>query len=125
MTKRVRILVVEDNALNRELFVAMLEPEGYELLLAADAREGLDKASSEEPDLVLMDIGLPIIDGLEATRRLRENPATALIRVIMVSAHALEGDRQRAEEAGCDGFVSKPIRRQDLLEEIRRQLAAS
>jgi len=125
MTKRVRILVVEDNALNRELFVAMLEPEGYELLLAADAREGLDKASSEEPDLVLMDIGLPIIDGLEATRRLRENPATALIRVIMVSAHALEGDRQRAEEAGCNGFVSKPIRRQDLLEEIRRQLAAS
>jgi len=125
MTKRVRILVVEDNALNRELFVAMLEPEGYELLLAADAREGLDKARSEEPDLVLMDIGLPIIDGLEATRRLREDPATALIRVIMVSAHALEADRQRAEEAGCNGFVSKPIRRQDLLEEIRRQLAAS
>jgi CheY-like chemotaxis protein len=122
---KAKILVVEDNPLNRELFAAMLEPEGYEVVMAADAREGIDLAISEAPDLVLMDIGLPVIDGLEATRRLRQTAATAGLKIVVVSAHALESDRRRAEAAGCDGFVTKPIRRAELLLEIRRHLVTS
>jgi len=117
-----RILIVEDNALNRALYEAMLRPEGFELTMATTAQEGLQLAESERPEIILMDIGLPVIDGLEATRRLRENPGNRAIRILAVSAHALEGDRQRAEAAGCDGFVSKPIHKPTLLAEIRRQL---
>jgi two-component system, cell cycle response regulator DivK len=117
-----RILIVEDNELNRALYEAMLRPEGYELTMATTALEGLQLAESERPEVILMDIGLPVIDGLEATRRLRENPGNRSIRILAVSAHALEGDRQRAAAAGCDGFVSKPIHRATLLAEIRRQL---
>lgn len=117
-----RILIVEDNALNRALYEAMLGPEGYELTLATTALEGLELALLERPEVILMDIGLPVIDGLEATRRLRENPANRSIRILAVSAHTLEGDRQRAVAAGCDGFVSKPIHKGTLLAEIRRQL---
>jgi CheY-like chemotaxis protein len=117
-----RILIVEDNELNRALYEAMLRPEGYELTMATTALEGLQLAESERPEIILMDIGLPMVDGLEATRRLRENPANRSIRILAVSAHALEGDRQRAEAAGCNGFVSKPIHKPTLLAEIQRQL---
>lgn len=107
---RTRILVVDDNALNRKLAGDLLELEGYEVTYAEDADQALRAlAGARLPDLVLMDIALPGMDGLTLTRRIRADPRTALILVVAVTAYAMKGDEQKARDAGCNGYITKPI----------------
>ena len=105
----VRVLVVDDNPLNLELASAMLHMAGIQTLSATDADAGLALARREQPDIVLMDVQMPRVDGIEATRRLKADPATAAIPVIAFTAFAMAGDEARFLAAGCDGFISKPI----------------
>jgi CheY-like chemotaxis protein len=119
-----KILVVEDNAFNRDLIQRFLEPEGFAVVVAHDGADGLARANSEQPDLVLMDMSLPVVDGWEATRRLKANPATARIPVIALTAHAMIGDREKALDAGCDDYDTKPIDIDRLLAKIRALLSA-
>jgi two-component system, cell cycle response regulator DivK len=116
-----RILIVEDVELNRDLLVQLLEDE-YELASAVDGAAGVEKAASERPDLILMDLSLPVIDGWEATRRIKANATTAAIPVIALTAHAMSGDEERAREAGCDDFMTKPIDEDLLFSKLRRWL---
>jgi two-component system, cell cycle response regulator DivK len=104
-----RILVVEDNPLNLELVRDILTAEGYEVLEAADGAAGVAIAALEHPALILMDLQLPRLDGLEATRLMRADPRLADIPILAVTAHAMKGDDDKAREAGCDGFITKPI----------------
>ena len=104
-----RILVVEDSPDIRALIRMLLEPAGHEVLAAADGREGVEASRREWPDLVLMDLSLPVLSGWEAARQIKSDPATSHITVLAVTAHAMQGDRDRALAAGCDGFLSKPI----------------
>jgi two-component system cell cycle response regulator DivK len=122
MTRPATILVVEDHPLNRELTEAMLLRAGYTVLMAGDAETGLACATTDHPDLILMDIELPGLDGLEATRRLKADPCTADIPVLAVTAYAMRRDEERALGAGCDGFVTKPVERQLLLATVERFL---
>jgi two-component system cell cycle response regulator DivK len=117
---RGRVLLVEDHPLNRELAEAILTRAGYEVLVAQDGESGLAAARSEQPDLILMDIELPGLDGLEATRRLKADPTLRLIPVLALTAYAMRGDEQRAQAAGCDGYLTKPIDRVTLLEAVER-----
>ena len=112
------ILIVEDNELNRDMLSRRLERRGFEISLAVDGQEGVDKVGALQPDLVLMDMDLPIIDGWEATRQCKNNDATKHIPVIALTAHALAEHRQQAEEAGADDFDTKPIDMPRLLEKI-------
>ena len=118
-----RILIVEDNATNRRLAVLILETAGHTVLSAADAEAGLTVAREERPDLILMDIQLPGMDGLEATALLKGDDATRAIPVIALTALAMIGDEERIRAAGCDGYVAKPMRYQELLATIAAQLA--
>jgi two-component system, cell cycle response regulator DivK len=102
-----RILLVEDNDMNRDMLSRRLVRNGYEVFLAMDGRQGVDMAFSERPDLILMDLSLPVIDGWEATRRIKANDATRRIPVIALTAHAMAGDREKAIEVGCEDFRSK------------------
>ena len=120
-----RILVVEDNAANLKLVVLMLEGKGYEVLQAEDAETGLRIAREEAPQLILMDMHLPGMDGLAATRLLKGDPATREIKVVALTALAMSGDRERIEAAGCDGYLSKPFHYQQLLETVERSLGPS
>jgi CheY-like chemotaxis protein len=104
----IRILLVEDNEMNRDVLSRRLQRRGFEVLLAADGAEGISKAKAEAPDLVLMDMSLPIIDGWEATRRLKSDATTGAIPVIALTAHAMMGDRDRALGAGCVDYHTKP-----------------
>jgi two-component system, cell cycle response regulator DivK len=104
-----RILLVEDNEMNRDMLSRRLVRNGYEVVLATDGQQGLDMALSERPDLILMDMSLPVIDGWEATRRIRANDATRRIPIIALTAHAMAGDREKALEVGCDDYDTKPI----------------
>jgi len=104
-----RILVVEDSPVNMELVTDLLEVNGYEVLQATAAQEGIDLAVQAQPHLILMDIQLPGMDGLTAIRLLKEDPRTSQIPVIALSAHAMVGDQEKAEQAGCDGYITKPI----------------
>ena len=104
-----RILIVEDNDFNRDVLSRHLRRRGYEVVIAADGVDGLAAAQSDRPDLILMDLGLPRMDGWECTRQLKMNAATRDIPVIALSAHAMVGDRERALNVGCDDFDSKPI----------------
>ena len=104
-----KILLVEDNEMNRDMLSRRLQRKGYSVAIAQDGEEGLALARSQMPDLILMDISLPIMDGLEATRRLKVNKGTQLIPVIALTAHALVTDRQKAFEAGCDDYDTKPV----------------
>ncbi len=104
-----KILVVEDNEMNRDMLTRRLQRRGYEVVIAVDGAEGLAMAQSESPALVLMDISLPVLDGWEATRRLKMAPETKSIPVIALTAHAMSGDRERCIEAGCDDFDTKPV----------------
>ncbi len=113
-----RILVIEDNELNRDMLARRLARRGFEVLLAIDGRIGLDKAAQAAPDLILMDMSLPELDGWEATRRLKACPATRHIPVIALTAHAFAADRAKALEAGCDEFETKPVDFARLLEKI-------
>ncbi|HYO45567.1 MAG TPA: response regulator [Gemmatimonadota bacterium] len=110
-----RILLVEDNEMNRDMLSRRLERKGYEVELAVDGRQGVDKAKTLAYDLVLMDMSLPEIDGWEATRELRSDPATKSLPIIALTAHAMSGDREKALEAGCDDYDTKPIELNRLL----------
>jgi two-component system, cell cycle response regulator DivK len=113
-----RILLVEDNDMNRDMLSRRLVRNGYEVFLAVDGQQGTDMALSEQPDLILMDMSLPVIDGWEATRRIRANDATRGIPVIALTAHAMAGDREKAMEVGCDDYDTKPIEIARLLGKI-------
>ncbi len=113
-----RILLVEDNDLNRDMLSRRLQRKGHEVLLAADGMQGLLMAESETPDLVLLDMSLPVIDGWEAARRLKASPATAHVPIIALTAHAMSGDRERAIAAGCDDYDTKPVDFPQLLAKI-------
>jgi CheY-like chemotaxis protein len=104
-----KILLVEDNEMNRDMLSRRLTRKKYEVLMAVDGMEGVAMARSESPDLILMDMSLPVIDGWEATRRLKASPDTGSIPVIALTAHAMSGDREKALEAGCDDYDTKPI----------------
>jgi two-component system, cell cycle response regulator DivK len=118
----VKILLVEDNEMNRDMLSRRLLKRGYEVVVAVDGREGVDKARTESPALVLMDMSLPVLDGWEATRALRADPATRSIPVIALTAHAMAGDREKALAAGCDDFDTKPIELERLLGKIEALL---
>lgn len=117
-----KILLVEDNEMNRDMLSRRLQRKGHTVLIAVDGAEGVAKAQSDPPDLILMDMSLPIVDGWEATRRLKADPATKAIPIIALTAHAMAEDEQRAREAGCDDFDIKPIELERLLVKIQTQL---
>jgi CheY-like chemotaxis protein len=123
-----RILLVEDNEMNRDMLSRRLERRGYTVTLALDGAEGVEKARTEAPDLILMDMSLPVVDGWEATRQLKADQATARIPIIALTAHAMASDEQKARDAGCDDFDTKPIELPRLLDKIagllQRQAAA-
>ncbi len=116
------ILVVEDNAMNRDMLLRRLARHGFSLAQAADGRQALAEAAERPPDLILMDLSLPELDGWEATRRLKADPATRHIPVIALTAHAMAGDQQAALAAGCDDYDTKPIEFARLLAKIERWL---
>ena len=113
-----KILLVEDNEMNRDMLSRRLIRSGYEVILAVDGAEGVAMAASAAPDLVLMDMSLPVVDGWEATRRLKADPATRGLPVIALTAHAMAGDEKKAREAGCDDFDTKPVEYTRLLSKI-------
>jgi two-component system cell cycle response regulator DivK len=118
-----KILLVEDNEMNRDMLSRRLERRGYEVVIAVDGAEGVDKAGTEAPALILMDMSLPVVDGWDATRRIKAAPATRAIPVIALTAHAMSGDREKAVEAGCDDFDTKPVDLARLLGKIEALLA--
>ena len=120
-----KILLVEDNELNRDMLSRRLARKGYEVLLAEDGAKGVAAAAAERPDLVLMDMSLPVLDGWEATRRLKADPGTRAIPVIALTAHAMSSDREKAKEAGCDDYDTKPVELERLLGKIERLLRAA
>jgi CheY-like chemotaxis protein len=124
MTGAARILVVEDNPDNRTLLSDLLVALEYQVIEAVDGEQGVELAVREKPALILMDLSLPRKDGWQATRELKANSAVAGIPVIALTAHAMTGDRERALEAGCDDYISKPIDTAELLDKIRRYLKA-
>ncbi len=120
-----KILIVEDNEENRDVLSRRLERRGYSVVIAVDGRAGVTMAEDERPDLILMDLNLPDVDGWEATRQLKANAQTATIPVIALTAHAVAGDQQRALQAGCDDYHSKPVEFSRLLEQIEALLSAT
>lgn len=117
-----RILLVEDNVTNREMLTRRLLRYDFEILIAEDGEQAVSVASDESPDLILMDMSLPVIDGWEATRRIRANMLTREIPIIGLSAHAMTKDRNKALEAGCDDYDTKPIDMKRLLEKMHHKL---
>ena len=113
-----KILLVEDNETNRDMLSRRLARRGYEVLIAVDGAEGLAMARAEAPHLILMDMSLPVLDGWEATRQLKAGASTRAIPVIALTAHAMAGDREKAMEAGCDEYETKPVEFQRLLSKI-------
>ena len=113
-----KILLVEDNEMNRDMLSRRLTRNGFDIVMAVNGQEGLDLASSENPDLILLDMSLPVLDGWEAARRLKANEATAKIPVIALTAHAMVQDKEKALAAGCDDFDTKPVELPRLLEKI-------
>ena len=118
-----KILLVEDNEMNRDMLSRRLARKGYEVAVAVDGQQGIDMARSETPDLILMDMSLPVLDGWEATRQLKAATETKAIPIIALTAHAMVGDREKAVEAGCDDFDTKPIEFPRLVEKIEALLA--
>jgi CheY-like chemotaxis protein len=116
-----RILIVEDVALNIDLLTQLLEDE-YEVLTAIDGRAAIEMARKEQPDLILMDLSLPVMDGWEATRRIRASEHPRRTPIIALTAHAMKGDEERARECGCDGYLTKPIDEDTLLDTVRKHL---
>ncbi len=119
-----KVLIVEDNEMNRDMLSRRLERKGYEIVMAFDGEAGVSMAQSENPDIILMDMSLPIIDGWEATRRVKADPATQNIPVIALTAHAMSGDREKALEAGCDDYDTKPIELPRLLGKMEELLSS-
>lgn len=120
-----RLLLVEDNEMNRDMLSRRLIRKGYDIILAVDGGEAVDLARSELPDLVLMDMSLPVIDGWEATRQLKADERTRLIPIIGLTAHAMAGDREKCLAAGCDDYDTKPVDLARLLDKIQTQLDQS
>jgi CheY-like chemotaxis protein len=120
-----RILLVEDNDMNRDMLSRRLIRSGYEVFLAVDGQQGADMALSEQPDLILMDMSLPLIDGWEATRRIKANDATRRIPIIALTAHAMAGDREKAMEVGCEDYDTKPVEMSRLLGKIAALLKST
>ncbi len=118
-----KILIVEDNEMNLDMLSRRLMRRGYEIVMARDGAQGIAAARSERPDLVLMDMSLPVVDGWEATRRLKAEPLTQVIPIIGLSAHAMAGDHERAMAAGCDDYDTKPVELPRLLRKIEALLA--
>lgn len=119
-----KILLVEDIEMNRDMLSRRLERRGYTVLCALDGQQGLEMTRKERPDLVLMDMSLPVLDGWEATRRIKADPELRGIPIIALTAHAMSADEQKAREAGCDDFDTKPVEFARLLEKIQAQLPA-
>ena len=119
-----KILLVEDNEINRDMLTRRLERKGFEVVIAVDGQAGLDMASSANADIILMDLSLPVIDGWEATRRIKTDPVTQSTPVIALTAHAMAGDEQKALEAGCDDYDTKPVNLNRLLGKIDKLLGA-
>jgi len=117
-----KLLLVEDNEYNRDMLVRRLTKKGYEVVIAVDGGEGVAKARAEKPDLILMDMHLPVLDGWEATRQLKEGEETRHIPIIALTADAMAGDREKAMEAGCDDYDTKPIELPRLLDKINARL---
>jgi len=113
-----KILLVEDNEMNRDMLSRRLERRGYQVVIAVDGAEGVRMAEAEAPALILMDMSLPVLDGWEATRQIKAAPATGGIPIIALTAHAMSGDREKAIEAGCDDFDTKPVDLPRLLAKI-------
>lgn len=116
------LLLVEDNEMNRDMLSRRLEKRGYAVVLAEDGRQALEKAAASAPDLVLMDLSLPVMDGWETTRRFKADPALSAIPIIALTAHAMSDDERRAREAGCDDFDTKPVELPRLLAKIQALL---
>lgn len=122
MTSGPLILLVEDNLHNRKIFQGVLAHAGFQVVEAEDGQKALDAVSHRRPDLILMDLSIPVIDGWECTRRLKADGATRTIPIIALTAHAMRGDEARAREAGCDGYLSKPISPKQVVAEVKRVL---
>lgn len=114
-----KILVIEDNFDNFELVRFLLEQEGYQVLGASDGRSGLESARADQPDLILLDLSLPEIDGWQIARQLKSDPTTASVALLAITGHTLPGDRERALAAGCDGYISKPLDIPDFLAQVK------
>lgn len=119
-----KILLVEDNEMNRDMLSRRLVRNGFEVAIAVDGSQGVAMAASEKPDLILMDLSLPVIDGWEATRRVKADPATQSIPIIALTAHAMADDKEKALAAGCDDFDTKPVELPRLLAKIQALIAA-
>jgi two-component system, cell cycle response regulator DivK len=120
-----KILIVEDNEMNREMLTRRLERRGYEVVIAVDGEKGIERARRDRPDLILMDMSLPVVDGWEATRLMKADAALRHIPVIALTAHAMANDREKALDAGCDDYDTKPIELPRLLEKIQTLLLSS
>ena len=120
-----KILLVEDNEMNRDMLSRRLERRGYQVVIAVDGVEGVRMAQAEAPALILMDMSLPVLDGWEATRQIKAAPATGAIPIIALTAHAMSGDREKAIEAGCDDFDTKPVDLPRLLAKIEALLGGA
>jgi CheY-like chemotaxis protein len=116
------ILLVEDNEMNRDMLARRLKRRGFEIVCAVDGSEAIEMATSSHPDLILMDMSLPVLDGWEATRRIKENPASQAIPIVALTAHAMEGEREKALDAGCDEYDTKPVEIDRLLRKIEQFL---
>jgi CheY-like chemotaxis protein len=120
-----KVLLVEDNEMNRDMLSRRLIRRGFEVIFAVDGQQGVDLARSQRPDIILMDMSLPVIDGWEATRRVKSEDATRGVPVIGLTAHAMSGDRERAIEAGCDDYDTKPVELDRLIGKIERLLGTA
>lgn len=119
-----KVLVVEDNEMNRDMLSRRLTRRGFQVIFAVDGQQGVDLARSERPDIILMDMSLPVIDGWEATRRVKSDDATRGVPVIGLTAHAMAGDREKAIDAGCDDYDTKPVELERLIGKMERLLGA-
>jgi two-component system cell cycle response regulator DivK len=117
-----KVLLIEDNEMNRDMLSRRLARRGFDVLMAVDGRQGVQMAKSEMPDLILMDMSLPVLDGWEATRQIKAEPSTKSIPVIALTAHAMAGDRDKSLQAGCDDYDTKPIELLRLLDKMDRLL---
>ena len=117
-----KILLVEDNEMNRDMLSRRLGRRGYDVVMAVDGRQGVDMAGAEAPDLILLDMSLPVMDGWEAARLLKDDTQTSGIPIIALTAHAMAGDREKAIDAGCDDYDTKPVEMPRLLEKIKSLL---
>lgn len=120
-----KILIVEDNELNRDMLSRRLTRKGYEIVMATDGLQGVNMAETEHPDLILMDMSLPVLNGWDATKRLKSSASTMAIPIIALTAHAMSSDREQAMDAGCNDFDTKPIELDRLLQKIGSLLAST